>query len=551
MREENFTVVEFQKFLSVLNECMDGYLFLLDIKNDIYYISERATERFAIPSDCFGDTSNTFRSFIHKDDIEWLLEDIGKLKRGEEDAHNLDYRWLGKDGSSIWINCCGRSVKDENGVPIYMIGCVDEIGKKQKADNNSGLLEGPIGEDRLDAMFSKEKGFCLHLGIDNFREINESHGLDYGNFILRAVADCISDALSPDQELYRVVADEYMIIDYKRTAEYDADVLYSRIRGNIERFIEENAYDVVFTLSAGIVSARDLINLNYEQALKLTEFALSKAKKTGKNHKYIFIEKDYQNFVRERKIFRSIKESISAGFEGFEVYFQPIVKVEDIKKPYSAEALLRYRMKNGEAISPNEMIPIMEESGLILPVGKWVLDQAMQFCKIRQQTDPKFRVNVNVSYVQLLHGTFVEDLFQLLYKHQLSSFSIIIELTESGRIENSPQINMLWGVLKKSRVMIALDDFGTGFSNLMYISEMTPNVIKLDRSFTVKALTNSFEKILMTHTIQLIHSLGLKVCVEGIEDLESLQEICELGPDYVQGYFYSRPCSVKEFLRRF
>ena len=175
----------------------------------------------------------------------------------------------------------------------------------------------------------------------------------------------------------------------------------------------------------------------------------------------------------------------------------------------------------------------------------------MTFCRKVQQTIPDFSVNVNVSYVQVIKSAFIAEFFKLLREHDMSPSSITIELTESGQIDDSAPVQRVWNNLRQYGVSIALDDFGTGYSNLMNISDMTPNVVKLDRGFTIKALKNDFEKNLMANIIYMVHSLGLKVCVEGIETEEELRSIQALGPDYIQGYYYGKPCPEEEFLDTF
>jgi len=550
-KEKILSMEEYCDFVELVDSCMDGNLYILDIERDIYYISQKTLDRFAIPSHMFTDTEKAFRTFIHKDDIDWLLKDIGKLTAGEKDSHNLDYRWIGKDGKPIWINCRGRSVRNAEGKPIYMVGCVDEIGKRQRADNVSGLMESSVIREHVDDLFPDENnGFCLHIGVDRFRAINERFGMDYGDLILRAVAESIVAALQPGQEVYRVVADEYIVIAAEGSPEKEGVELYRKISRNVETFVQKNGYEAVFTVSGGAVRAKAMKSLSYTQGLKLTQFSLSEAKDRGRNQLYIFDDADYRRFIRGREILRSIRESVAAGFEGFEIYYQPIMK-RDGSFPYSAEALLRYRMRNGENISPYEFIPILERSGMIIPIGKWVLNEAMNFCRFMRQTHPDFRVNVNVSYVQVAESPFLEDFLHLQQEHRLSPSGIVVELTESGKVEGSAQIHQLWDALKQNGVSVALDDFGTGYSNLLYISEMTPAVVKLDRSFTVKALANPFERMLMSNTIQLVHSLGLTVCVEGVETEEELAQVHELGTDYVQGYYYSKPCPKQEFIEMF
>uniref|UniRef100_UPI004056FF15 bifunctional diguanylate cyclase/phosphodiesterase n=1 Tax=Agathobacter sp. TaxID=2021311 RepID=UPI004056FF15 len=543
---------DYCKMIKTIAPCMDDYLYFYDLEQDLYYISEKALERFAIPANLFSDVANTHRLFVHKDDVEKLLEDLERMSSGEQEEHNMEYRWIGKNEEPIWVNCRGRLIKDNQGKPVYMVGCVNEIGARQSADNISGLKDSSNIARKMDKICKKESNaHILYLGIDDFKTINERFGVVYGDYILKNVADCIVSSLSKGQTVYRVVADEFLITDFDSAEERDAVELYERIRTKIDEFIEDHEYEAMFTISAGVVTCRSIEELDYAKMLKISQFALNQAKERGKNQAYIFQMYDYNEFVRKREILRSIRTSIADSYSGFEMYFQPIMRTEDDSIPYSAEALLRYRMENGKNIPPVEFIPILEESGLIIPVGKWIMNQAMSFCKKRQGQYPDFKVNINVSYVQVLKSPFISEFFYLLREYGLSPSSIVIELTESGQVVDSPQIHKVWEHLRNHGVNIALDDFGTGYSNLLYISDMSPNVVKLDRGFTLKAMKSPFESQLMENTIQLVHSIGLKVCVEGVETQEELDRIYGIGADYIQGFYYGKPCSRKEFFEKF
>ena len=546
---------EFEEYRNLIDgfaPCMDDYLYVCDLANDKYYISPKAAERFALPSNYFVDVIETHKQFVYADDVDMLVADLERMVSGESDYHNIEYRWVGKDGQPIWINCCGRALKDREGKPAYLVGCVNEIGKKRKADNISGLREVSAVKEVL-ATFSKvaNSGYILHIGIDDFKSINERFGHEYGNFILKEVANCIADALNIGEEVYHVSADEFMIISYLTDDEAEGYALYERIRSNVDAFIERNRYQTVFTISGGVLSCKKLSGMEYEELRMLSQFALSQAKQLGKNQVYFFEEADYEKFLRSRTIISTIRESISSDYQGFEVFFQPVMKDSDDSRPHGAEALLRYTMPNGERISPMEFIPLLEESGLIIPVGKWVLQKAMNFCQRVQSVIPKFAVSVNVSYVQVIKSPFIVEFFRLLNEHEMSPASIMIELTESGELEDSLQIQKVWNNLREYGVNIALDDFGTGYSNFMNISAMTPNVVKLDRGFTLKAFKNEFEGKLMASVIQLVHGLGLKICVEGVETEEELNFIRSLEPDYIQGFYYGRPCPEEEFIEAF
>lgn len=546
---------EFEEFRNLIDgfaPCMDDYLYYCDLQADRYYISKKALERFALPSNEFTDVIETHRKFVYEEDVDMLVADLEKMVSGEADEHNIEYRWIGKDGQPIWINCRGRALKDRNGKPACLVGCVNEIGQKQKADNISGLKEISSVSETLETFCRvANSGYLLHIGIDDFKAINERFGHEYGNYILHGVAECISKALGAGQEVYRVVADEFLVVDYLAESEKLGKELYDSIRKNVDAFIEENHYQTVFTISGGILSSNEVGEISFDELLRLTQFALSRAKILGKNQVYFFAEEDYNNFLRERLIISAMREAISDTYEGFEVHYQPIVRDNENHEPYAAEALLRYTLPSGERVSPAEFIPILEESGLIIPVGKWVLHEAILFCKKVQQKYPDFRVNVNVSYVQVLKSPFLFDLVRLLKESGMSPASIMIELTESGQLDDSVLIQKVWQNLRQYGISLALDDFGTGYSNLMNISDMAPNVVKLDRGFTVKALKNEFEKELMYNIIKMVHSLGLKICVEGVETEEELIKIRTLSPDFIQGYYFGKPCPDYEFLEKY
>ena len=214
---------------------------------------------------------------------------------------------------------------------------------------------------------------------------------------------------------------------------------------------------------------------------------------------------------------------------------------------YGAETLLRFRTKETGPISPVEFIPMLEESGLIIPVGRWVLHQAMATCSEIQQTLPDFRVSVNLSYIQILKSNVLADITEGIAKYNLRPGSIIIELTESGLFETNAHFMKFCEGLKNNSILLALDDFGTGYSNFHYLHDLSPNTIKIDRSFTLKALQSKHEYNLLRHMVDMSHDMELNLCIEGIETAEELEKICEINPDFIQGYYFGKPCSLQQF----
>lgn len=549
--ENKLTIEQFKKVIDVLNPCMDDFLYIYDIKNDHYCISPNAMIRFKFPASEFSDVVRMHARFTYPDDIAALQEDLNKIIRKESDFHNMQYRWLDKENKAVWINCRGSVLYDEDGDPEYLVGCINEIGKKQRADNVSGLL----GETSLQSEFKRCRneevsGFILRIGIDNFKEINENKGIEYGDMIIRKTADCIESVVVDGQHIYRIVADEFIVADFAGRSIKEAADLYHKIQESIHNFIAGNCYEVFYTVSAGILDLNSVEKRVFANVMKLSEFALNEAKERGKNRYYVYEKSDYESFLQKKELLKQLRYSVNQNFEGFEAYFQPIADIKN-KRLGSAETLLRYHTKEAENIPPVTFIPLLEESGLIIPVGKWVLSQAVKTCVEIRKSIPDFRISVNVSYIQILKSDLLNDILTILKQYKLDADGIMIELTESGFLEANENFIAFYKGLKEHDIALALDDFGTGYSNFRYLADIYPHIIKIDRSFTLKALKNEYEYLLLQHMVDMSHSVDLKLCVEGIETKEELLKICGINPDYIQGYLFGKPCDYETFYKEF
>ena len=548
--KNGLNMAQMEYVVQLLNPSMDDYLYVFDLKQDYYCISSHATERFFMEKDHFYPAEEEFTKFVYEEDLPLLLEEIRQVKSGTLLFHNLHYRWLDKAGNPAWINCRGKVLKDGSGEPAFLIGCINEIGRRQKADNATGLL----GETSLSVYVRQyegklPKGFFLRLGVDDFKDINGGLGIEYGDFILKWLADCISENIEPGQKAYRLFSDEFMVVDFNGGNREKAIRFYKHVRKAIDSFIEENGYQSVFTISGGVLSTEDMDG-EYESVMKLSEFALGEAKNNGKNRCCVFDQEHYQIFLRRKDLKAQLHHAVNHDFEGFEVYFQPIVDAGDYSLK-GAESLMRFTLPDGERVSPAEFIPLLEETGLIIPAGKWLLHHALTLCAKWQKYIPDFRVNVNLSYVQVMKSQVLKEIMTAIEKSGIAPETVGIELTESGYLDSSPHFKKLWAGLKENGVQIILDDFGTGYSNLHCLGDLEPTYIKIDRSFTAKALNNPYERNLMIQIIEMSHSLGLGICIEGIETKEELAVMERLAPDYIQGYLFGRPNEETDFEQKF
>ena len=539
--------------LEIIAECMDDYLYVLDLQNNKMEISQSALDRFMISETYMRNAKQEVMSAVYEEDRAMFEKHMQAVMDGKEKVHDIHYRWLDKNGLPVWVNCRGVVIDDEDGKPGYLVGCLNETGNQRRADNVTGLLGGM---EFCDYLRSQKKpvttGFLMHIGIDDFAAVNGTHGSNYGDYVLKSVADCMKECLSGNQRLFHLIANQYVIVDLDSTSMDDAIQLKKKIGEKIDEFIISEQYEVVFSASAGVIDASTVAE-GYEECRKKFEFSLKKAKQMGKNNIYFYRQEDYEKFQRNGRIISALRSSIANGCEGFEVYYQPIVDCVS-GRVIGAEALMRYTMVTEEGkewLSPVEFIPLLEKTGLIIPAGRFVLNEAAKMCREIQQYIPEFRVNVNISCYQIEHGKIADKILTAVRDNGLTPDRICIEMTESGFMDMTPAFCKFRKVLEENGIQFVIDDFGTGYSNLHCISDMNPGYVKMDKDFTAKAMSCERDYELFKKIIEMVHSIGIRICVEGIEEEDWHLKMKELQADYLQGYFCGKPCEKKKFMEEF
>lgn len=539
--------------LEIIAECMDDYLYVLDLQNNKMEISQSALDRFMISETYMRNAKQEIMSAVYEEDRAMFEKHMQAVMDGKEKVHDIHYRWLDKNGLPVWVNCRGVVIDDEDGKPGYLVGCLNETGNQRRADNVTGLLGGM---EFCDYLRSQKKpvttGFLMHIGIDDFAAVNGTHGSNYGDYVLKSVADCMKECLSGNQRLFHLIADQYVIVDLDSTSMDDAIQLKKKIGEKIDEFIISEQYEVVFSASAGVIDASTVAE-GYEECRKKFEFSLKKAKQMGKNNIYFYRQEDYEKFQRNGRIISALRSSIANGCEGFEVYYQPIVDCVS-GRVIGAEALMRYTMVTEEGkewLSPVEFIPLLEKTGLIIPAGRFVLNEAAKMCREIQQYIPEFRVNVNISCYQIEHGKIADKILTAVRDNGLTPDRICIEMTESGFMDMTPAFCKFRKVLEENGIQFVIDDFGIGYSNLHCISDMNPGYVKMDKDFTAKAMSCERDYELFKKIIEMVHSIGIRICVEGIEEEDWHLKMKELQADYLQGYFFGKPCEKKKFMEEF
>ena len=537
----------------IITESMDDYLYIFDLQDNTMEISQSATDRFMISQCIMNDALTAVMKVVYEDDRRMLEKHLADIREGKEKVHNLHYRWLDKNGLPIWVACRGIVIDDNEGHAKYLVGCMNETGNKRRADNVTGLLGGPefIAYLRSQAE-NLSKGFLVHIGIDDFGSINSTRGAAYGDYILRSVAGGMKKCLSGSQRIYHLVADQYVIVDLEAASKEDMLKLKERITDKLYKFIVAENYEAVFSVSVGVIAAATFYE-GVEECRRKFEFALKQAKSMGKNGFYFFDENAYEAFQRKGRIIAALRNSIVNGCKGFEVYYQPIVDCRS-EKIIGAEALMRFSMMAEDeqvSVSPVEFIPLLEETGLIIPAGRYVMNEAAEMCSEMQQYISGFKMNVNVSYVQIIQGKVEHDILTAIQKNSLKPESICIEMTESGFMDMTPSFCRFRKTLDDNNINFVIDDFGTGYSNFHCIRDMNPSYVKMDKDFTAKAMNDARDNELYRNIIPLVHSIDVRICAEGIEERDWYLKMKEMQVDYLQGYYFGRPCRKEQFIQQY
>jgi diguanylate cyclase (GGDEF)-like protein len=396
-----------------------------------------------------------------------------------------------------------------------------------------------------EAQRSKEKVALLFLDLDDFKKVNDSLGHEVGDKLLKEVANKLTLALRKADTVGRLGGDEFIVLLRSLTGDSDAIDIAENLLEIFREPFEIDGKELVLTLSIGIVtytkngdSASDL--------LRHADAAMYQSKLSGRNT-YSFFTKEMSDVMLRRL---EIEEQLNHALqrEEFEVYYQPKFDVKS-KKMIGAEALLRWRNPLLGNVTPDEFIPIAEHTGMIVPIGKYVVKQSLAFLNnwntTHQQT---YTIAVNLSPRQFRDKTLIGFIEQTLHDENIAPKSLEFEITEGVLMAGNSYIDDALQNLHQLGVKLSMDDFGTGYSSLSYLRQYSFDVLKIDRSF-ISGITEKKEDLdLVKATIAMAHSLDLSVVAEGVETHEQLFLLDGLGCDLVQGYYFSKPIPAENAL---
>ena len=450
-----------------LVQSTDDYIYVCNMDTGVFRYPKAMVEEFGLPGEIVPDAARVWGANVHEHDKQAFLESNQEILDGVTDCHFVEYRAKNRDGEWVRLRCRGHLERDENGKPRIFAGIISNLGKKNKVDHITGLFNKFEFENEVSRLL--DSGECpfsiLAFGIDDFRHINDLYGRPFGDEVIRIVAQKIQSLLPSDTALYRLDGDEFGTI-FRGSAAKEIEKRYHKIQNSLDH---QQTYDdrkYFCTVSAGCVSsARD--GATYSDLMKRASCALEYSKRGGKNRLVFFSSDMLVGRERDLELTELLRASVENGFSGFSLRFQPQVDAVSGRLT-GAEVLTRWSCAEYGEVPPLEFIPLLEESGLILPAGRWIFEQGVRVCAKWLQKKKDFALSINLSWLQLEDPDFITFMQACMQQYGVDPRHIAVEITESYIASNIGFLQDRFSRMRKLGLKIAMDDFGTGYSSDVY-----------------------------------------------------------------------------------
>lgn len=498
--------------------------------------------------------------FIPWDRMGENAELVEKIKQGKSFS-GLETCRLTRDGSPIDVSISGAVLFDSQGRPEGSVVTLQDITERKLRERElrqiayndplTGLPNRKSFYLQLDEIIKKGYRRCgdmpwalMFLDLNKFKQVNDTLGHDVGDELLKAVAKRFQSCIRDSDRLYRLGGDEFTIIVMNCDDVVNVSTVARKIKKILEKSFSIKGYEIYTSVSIGI-SIYPEDGWDVEVLVKNADLAMYAAKEGEKDYQFFTAELNDKALAR-MAMEADLRFAVERG--EMEVYYQPLVDCS--ARVTGAEALLRWNHPKMGLVSPAKFIPLAEETGDIVAIGKWVLETACKQARAWQDTGAiDFSIAVNLSPRQFREPDLVGTVLDIINSSGLSPHSLKLEITEGSVMKDPEACVKKMEILKRKGILFSMDDFGTGYSSLSYLKRFPITTLKIDRSFIMDSMNNDNDREIIKSIISMATSLSIETVAEGIETDEQRALLTGLGCKSMQGYFFGRPMQVPDMQR--
>lgn len=495
---------------------------------------------------------------IHPEDISKVKSSFDDVVKNRVQLFNEEFRIKNNSDNYIWVLTRGKAIYSDSGLASRISGSMTNItnlkDKEQEIEHMAYFDEITNLPNRSQFMteieriidLAEEDFSIIYLDLDNFKSINDTLGHTAGDILLKRVADNLDVHVQSEDLLSRLGGDEFAILVKGKSDVFELERYTKGIIKSFENPFYILEHEFYITASIGITrypaDGKDISEL-----LQNADIAMYYSKNSGKNS-YSFFDRRLKALLKQKTTLENeLKQAIIA--KRFSLHYQPQIDLET-GKIESLEALIRWQKPDGSFVSPDKFIPLAEETGQIIDLGKWVIEETIkQIIKWYEMGLGYIKVAVNISTKQIQQNEFVDEILELIDIYGIDTKYISFEITETAAMYDFKNSVQKLKRLRKNGILLSLDDFGTGYSSLTYLRKLPIDFLKLDKGFIENVLNDPIQGEIIKSVIDLSKKMNLKVVAEGIENENQLHLIKSAGADYAQGYYYSRPLTSENIER--
>ncbi|HET8708172.1 MAG TPA: EAL domain-containing protein [Pseudomonadales bacterium] len=508
--------------------------------------------------------TKNFAEFTHPDDLNLEGVYFQEILENKRNGYHMTKRYINRDGRDVWVDLSAAVIRNANGEVANFVAVIQDITERKAAEQeieqlafydlltqlpNRRLLQDRLKQALAAVTRKEESGALLFIDLDNFKSLNDTLGHDMGDMLLQQVARRLESCIRETDTVARLGGDEFVVMltglsEHALKAAEQTEVISEKILAALSQPFQLSSYEYRTTTSVGAT----LFNAEHgsiEELMKQADIAMYQAKQAGRNTLRFFDQQMQKSIAARVELESDLHKAIEK--QQFQLYFQ--IQVDEFNHPVGAEALIRWPHPERGIVSPAQFIPLAEETGMILPIGQWVLERACEQIKAWQANERTRHLvlAVNVSVKQFRQVGFAAQLEAMVTRYGINPQLLKLELTEGMLLENVEETIATMSALNKIGLRFSLDDFGTGYSSLQYLKKLPLDQLKIDQSFVRDIASDSSDKAIVRTIIAMARSLNLNVIAEGVETEEQRQLLLDSGCQHYQGYLFSKPVPIKDF----